>query len=242
MQARAVRQSTFSPANVRRDAKAANQTSHLLNTESDITMSYRFYFAALAASVGMMASLGTTAQAGGTGGKTKVVPKVGVVKAQSLKATPSPVLQSITLTRTQLENIVKGMVDDARKGTKLYWGHLHGRPVEISRKSATSLAVDLDLAYSVNNWFDPEVDIDFDVQLYIQSGQLQTRIANFKVNVNSSWYSDILSLGISTRIDSRIRNGVRAAFQQRLPAGPGGIQCERVQVLANGDVQIWFRK
>lgn len=182
--------------------------------------------------------MGAAVHAQGAGVKSKVP----VVKGTSLKATPSPKLQNITLTRTQLEAIVKNMVDEARKGTKLYWGHLHGRPVEVSRKSATSLHVDLDLAYSVNNWFDPEVDIDFDVQLFIQGGQLKTKIANFKVDVNSSWYSDILSLGISTRIDSRIERGIRAAFLNRLPGGPAGIQCERVQVLANGDVQIWFKK
>lgn len=202
-------------------------------------MSFRFYFAALAA-VGMTASMGATVHAQGAGLKDKVGavgPKTGV-----LKATPSPVLQSITLTRTQLENIIKGKVDEARKGTKLYWGHIYGRPVEVSRKNNTTLHVDLDLAYSVNNWFDPEVDIDFDVQLFIQGGQLHTKIANFKVDVNSSWYSDILSLGFSTRIDSRIANGVRSAFVGRLPAGGLGITCERVQVLANGDVQIFFKK
>src|SRR5688500_18623122 len=101
-------------------------------------MSFRFCFAALAAFFGMAAGLGATVQAQGPVVKGKVsplAPKVPVVKGTTIKATPSPTLQSITLTRTQLENIVKKMVDEARKGTKLYWGHVSGRQVEVARKS-----------------------------------------------------------------------------------------------------------
>jgi hypothetical protein len=151
---------------------------------------------------------------------------------------------SMTLTRSQMESIIKSAVDKSIKGTKLHFGHLYGRPVEVTRKNATTIHVDLDLAYTVKYFFDPEVDVDFDIRLSCQGGKLKATMLNTKVDVDSKWYADILSLGITRGIDALIEPTMQREIARRLSSQTTSlsINCVRVDVKPNGDVEIWYRR
>lgn len=131
-----------------------------------------------------------------------------------------------TLTRAELESRIESMVGTFIHGNGLYWGHLYGQGVEVSAKSDSTIDVDLDLAYSANNWWDPEVDVNFDLEL-CPGGSPQPRVTNVRVDVDSRWYSELLSLGVAEILDrqanSRIADGVRGvlvAVSMPLPRCP----------------------
>jgi len=144
----------------------------------------------------------------------------------------------LRITRGQIENVVDSTVSGFISGTDLYWGHIYGRRVEATRKDYNTLAIDLDLAYSVDNWFDPEVDVDFDLDFSCTGGTINAQPRNVAVHVDSSWYSDVLSLGIVELVDSRVRDGVAAQLGSSLgPVMAGGFgACPSIQVQTNGDV------
>lgn len=95
--------------------------------------------------------------------------------------------------------------DEDLKG-KVKWGKLHGAAVEIERKDNNTITVDLDLQAKVNNNFDPELDIDFDITFNtscLENGsvlRLSFISENFTSNANASWWQDVVSLGSSAII------------------------------------------
>ena len=104
--------------------------------------------------------------------------------------------------RLELENRIEGLVGDFITGNKLYWGHLYGRAVQVTQKrdASNTLRVDLDLAYDVFG-FDPEVDVDFDLEVRCVNNRLTLLVKNVKVVVDSSWYAEIFTLGIYQLVD-----------------------------------------
>jgi hypothetical protein len=109
---------------------------------------------------------------------------------------------SFALSRTELESRIESMVGTAIHGNPLYWGHLNGRAVEVSRKDNNTVHVDVDLALDVNNWWDPAVDLDFDITL-CEGGVFSPKVRNRKVDVDSKWYSEVLSFGIVELVDHK---------------------------------------
>lgn len=197
----------------------------------------RFFFVIVTVAVFSQANLAMAQP-----GKVKVA-KVNDLAVKSLK--PNPVGEvPFTISRGQVENMIKTSVDKAIKGTRLYFGQLHGRPVEAKRKDAATLAVDLDLAVRVNNWFDPEADVDFDLRFSVQGGKLKTTISKLKVDVDSSWTATILSLGLTKGLDlyveSRLRSEIAGKLNSQTPNV--AVNITRVEVQANGDVKLWIRK
>ncbi len=151
----------------------------------------------------------------------------------------------VRITQAQVEDTVKGQVDAFIAGTDLYFGHIYGRPVEAVRKDNDSLSVDLDLAYSVDYWFDPEVDVDFDLDFSCSGGKISTLPSHFRFNVDSAWYSELLSLGIaqlSDSIASGVLNGISRLFEEALgtTSDLGFKVCPTVFVQSNGDVVFDF--
>jgi len=147
----------------------------------------------------------------------------------------------VRITRAEIESLVRTDVDEFIQGTKLYWGHISGRPVEATRVDSNTLHVDLDLAYRVNNWWDPEVDVDFDLDLSCSAGRISGRPSNVKFKVDSAWYSEVLSLGIAELADSiasGILNGIAGLFADALgtSASLGLTVCPSIFVQTNGDV------
>ncbi len=90
-----------------------------------------------------------------------------------------------TLPRDMFENIVESLFGHLRhvqndlKG--VYWGKKYGsRWVEASYKAGPNPTIhfDLDLAKDVNNFFDPEVDVDFDLVFSCANGKITLELQN----------------------------------------------------------------
>jgi hypothetical protein len=109
-----------------------------------------------------------------------------------------PPLSSIAvLERAELESLIEGMLGHEMYYNKLYYGHLYGRAVEVSKASlAKAIHVDLDLAYDVSWLPDPEVDVDFDLVFSCSTGVIKISLKNLKIKVDSAWYSEVLGVGL----------------------------------------------
>lgn len=141
------------------------------------------------------------------------------------------------VTRAEFESLIESLVGTAIHGNALYWGHYHGRAVEVSRKSDHVLLVDLDLGLDLNNWFDPEVDINFEVHL-CKDGAFAPSVKNRKVNVDSRWYSEVVSLGIAQLVDDKAHDRIARRMKGLdVGVGPGlPLSCPTIRP----DVSIRF--
>src|SRR5581483_7443684 len=114
---------------------------------------------------------------------------------------------ALTLTRAELESRVEAMAGTAMSGSPAKWGHLKGtRFVEATRVNASTLHFDLDafvdtldamgaipgfdLLAEVLDFFsvappNPDVDIDFNLQITCDDGVLSFQVANASVNVDT---------------------------------------------------------
>jgi hypothetical protein len=132
---------------------------------------------------------------------------------QSSELTASPYWSMLTLAKTlevldtgiprnTLESIITAHVANAIHGKRVKWGHIYGRgAVEVSRRNSNNLAVDLDLKLDVPHWFDPIVDVDFDIRL-CKNNQPSFEVTNQRVHVDSRWYSEVLSLSMINIVDA----------------------------------------
>lgn len=101
-----------------------------------------------------------------------------------------------SMPRDEIESRLESAIGHFLADEKLYWGHLHGRAVEVSRSNNSTISADLDLAYDVRFLPDPEVDVDVDVRIACNSGKITLTTQNVKVDVDSRWYSEILGVGL----------------------------------------------
>ncbi len=143
----------------------------------------------------------------------------------------------LVIPREELESRIESILGDKLHGTKLYWGHISGRAVEVTRKDDHTVHVDLDLAYDLDNWFDPEVDVDLDMGLACSSGKISLTGSNVQVHVDANWVTDVLSLGLVNiaehYIDGRINDGLKN-FTYKTEVGVP--LCPTITVRPNGDV------
>jgi hypothetical protein len=145
-------------------------------------------------------------------------------------------IPSLSISRSELESRIEAMAGTFIHGNDLYWGRLHGRGVEVSRKSSSTIHGDLDLAYRLDNWFDPEVDIDFDVRI-CKDGQVSVAVQNVDVDVDSPWYAEILSLGIAEYVDQKMSEGMEKALRGiTVPVGGTIPSCPTIQ--SDGSLQF----
>jgi hypothetical protein len=135
-----------------------------------------------------------------------------------------PPFPPLILPRAELESRVEGIVGDYIHGNRLEWGHLHGRAVEATRKNANTVHFDLDLKADISYLPDPEVDVDFDVEVTCSNGTIAMKVKNVVVDVDSSPILQVLSLGLVNFLDaelsSRINDAVRnIKIGQNVPLG-----------------------
>jgi hypothetical protein len=96
--------------------------------------------------------------------------------------------------------------------------------------------VDLDLAADVFG-FDPEVDVDFDLRFSCSNGTIAVTTLNRRVNVDSAWYAELLSLGLINILDNTVANSVGKGFQPiSLSVDSGTSFCPRISVEDDADV------
>jgi hypothetical protein len=130
---------------------------------------------------------------------------------------------------------VEAVVATVMDGTRLRWGS----GVSLGRADDTAVHVGLGLEARVRGWFDPDVDVDFDLRFTCAEGRIELTVENLLVDVDSRFIAEVLSFGFIEAIENRIEDGVRSAI------GAGGLSasfgvpiCPRISVLADGSVRF----
>lgn len=82
------------------------------------------------------------------------------------------------------------------------WGHLDGPAVEVQRISTRAIRVDLDTEATINNWPNPALDIDFDIEVAKRCEDGENKLIidltskNFSSNADFALWKDLASLGV----------------------------------------------
>lgn len=117
----------------------------------------------------------------------------------------------LTITRAEMESRVEGIVGDFIHGNQLEWGHLYGRAVEATRKNNNTLHFDLDLEADISYLPNPEVDVDFDMEITCANGTISMKVKNVVVDVDSSPILQVLSLGLINFLDAELSSRINDA-------------------------------
>jgi hypothetical protein len=184
-----------------------------------------------------------------------------VVVAAALQvglATPAHAQASrvIKLTHAQVEKIiydgVSESIDKSKYKNKLYWGYKHGPSyVDIVDRAdappdGVSMAVDLDLAYHVDQFSDPSVDVDFNVDLSCnwRSPRINLVIWDVDARVSGSgltWLAlevyKLFTGGVHVPgdlIEQKLLDRVEALFPKDIPF------CPKFAVSPKGDLTMDF--
>jgi hypothetical protein len=136
-----------------------------------------------------------------------------------------------------MESRIESIVGDQLHGKPLYWGQISGRAVEVTRKNDNTLHIDLDLAYDLDNWFDPEVDVDLDMAFTCADGKLVLTASNVDVHVDANWITDVLSLGLVNIAEHYIDEAIEDALQNFTYTTEVGVpRCPTITIQPNGDI------
>ena len=163
----------------------------------------------------------------------------------------------VTLDRAFLERAVEEAVTrTAIAGEpRLYWGHVSGRRVEVTRKDQDSINIDLDLAFDLKNAPDPEVDVDVEVGFNCFWGDPDVNLAvpKYDVDVNFPTWLVVATGGLSwvanhvvnVIVDKKLRSmdDVKQQVMQQVNAqlGQTGFDfCPAFNVTSGGNVQVSF--
>jgi hypothetical protein len=159
----------------------------------------------------------------------------------------------ITLDRSFLERAAEDAIEATTfEDTHLYWGHVHGRRVEVTRKNSNTIYVDFDLAYAVSNFPDPEVDVDLQINFhcFYAEPDIKLAIPDVDVDVNFPWYIDVATSGLTwivTTVADRFINDAVAhsqAIKEEVMAKVNETVdvpltfCPDFNVTSSGDVQV----
>jgi len=145
------------------------------------------------------------------------------------------------ITRAEIESRIEAIIGNYIHGTRLYWGHLHGRGVEAWKKNGKTLHFDLDLALEVKYWFDPEVDIDFDLNISCTNGKIVLGTSNFDADVDWDWFTDIVTLSIVNLVSDKMAKKLTSSLQTFSYTNNTGLPiCPNITVKDNGDIQFSF--
>lgn len=146
------------------------------------------------------------------------------------------------ITRGEIESRVEGMVGHTIHGTDASWGrdrHRNGRAVKVSRRDATAVHVDVDLAYRIPGWIDPKVDVDFDLRFACSDGVITITTERFDVDANSGIITRLLTLGFIAFAERGIAERFERNVQTIMVAlDPGLGSCPRITVQRSGDVTL----
>lgn len=135
---------------------------------------------------------------------------------------------------------IEAIVGNSIHGNELYWGHLHGPGVEVERgcpdteENCQKVHVDLDLAAEVTGR-NPGVDVDFDLEFDCDGGSITIESTNVEINADSTWFWEVLSLGLINLVDREVENRVEKGWQNISKSIDGVPDC-RATVNLNGDV------
>jgi hypothetical protein len=129
------------------------------------------------------------------------------------------------------------------------WGHFSGPAVEVTQKSTNAIHVDLDMEATINNWPNPDLDIDFDVELTKGCNNAEHKLMvdlssqNFTSNVDYSLWGEILSSGVLT-IAEKVINSLAGNSSDPIEGEhlefrlPQNIDCDSLEARFDPDASL----
>ncbi|MDX2199196.1 MAG: fibronectin type III domain-containing protein [Phycisphaerae bacterium] len=182
---------------------------------------------------------------------------------QSYITPPAPLF----IDRNELESRIEGMMGHMLHDQDAYWGDRDGRAfVEATFVDAERLHVTLDLKGEVDNFFDPEIDISFDLVVSAgceSDGSVAITIAteNFDASVDLGFLGSVIDFftpippvfdlpcagGVGRCLERRIASAIEAAFVPisleivvDTPICDSGFE-PTVEVLSDASIALGFR-
>jgi hypothetical protein len=163
----------------------------------------------------------------------------------------------VTLDRAFLERAVEDAVTRTAVAAepRLYWGHVSGRRVEITRKDQDSINIDLDLAFDVKNAPDPEIDVDVEIgfHCFYADPDVNLAVPKWDVDVNFPTWLVVATGGLSwvanhvvnVIVDKKLRSvdDIRQQLVQQVnqQLGQVGFEfCPAFNVTPSANVQVVF--
>ncbi len=178
---------------------------------------------------------------------------------------------TIRIPRDETESRVESLIGDMIHGTEAKWGHEYGRAYVEATPSGFpgTVHIDLDLEAEVPYWFNPELDIDFDLQYQAACSADGTEAVitiaaqHAQASVDFDWFTEFLSFilpcgpivseieqqgipdcitALEDYLGSRIQAGFEPIVKSQRQALPAGYQClsANVAVDANANVDLIF--
>lgn len=151
---------------------------------------------------------------------------------------PSPVLA-----RAELESRIEAIIGHFTHGRGVGLGQVFGgRAVEVTRAGDNMIHVDLDMEAAVDNFPDPELDVDFDIEFQSANNQIQVSVKNVKADLHSTLASVLLKInsvfgGTSKQeLVNYINRQIRRQLEGAMFAIPTGNLNLSVSVNPAGDV------
>jgi hypothetical protein len=182
------------------------------------------------------------------------------------------VTATIRIPRAETESRVESLIGDMIHGTEAKWGHEYGRAYVEATQSGFphTVHIDLDLEAEVPYWFNPELDIDFDLQYDAACSTDGTeavvtiRAERAVAAVDFDWFTEFLSFilpcgpivseieqqgipdcitALEEYLGSRIQAGFEPIVKSQRQALPAGYTClsADVAVDANANVDLIFQ-
>jgi hypothetical protein len=183
----------------------------------------------------------------------------------SLDVSAFPVIKAtLPIARTELESRLEASIGHGLFNQALHWDNLPGGGGWVEAQAGSSaeiLAVDLDLEASVSYWFDPAVDLDFDLRFEAgcsadgKRAVAQVTSENLHVSTDFSAFTHFLAntlfvgcdlVGCVTLFEQYITERIERGFKdvgtdlsQNLPST---VTCQSgsVAVLPDGNVDLTF--
>lgn len=182
------------------------------------------------------------------------------------------VTATLRVPQAETESRIESMIGHLIHGTEAHWGDQYGpRYVEATNIGfSNKVGVDLDLEASVDYWFDPELDIDFDLRYGARCSADHTQAIvdvtteNLHASVDFDWFAELFSFilpcgpivtviedqpipdcisALEDYIGGRIESSFKPIVQSQAQALPAGFTCQSgsVAVDANANVDLIFQ-
>lgn len=147
------------------------------------------------------------------------------IRNQSLwrnyRSVPPPTL----FTRAEIESRIEGIAGNALRAFDIpaKWGGISGRAVEVKRKDAQTLSVDLDFEKRGGITDGLDVDVDFDLKLGCSNGRMTIKSTRPKISTSFDFIYKVDNVP-PISVDLNI----------------GGAGCPIIRVTNNGDVRLQY--
>jgi len=152
---------------------------------------------------------------------------------------------------SRTESLVGHMLNvDQDIRDRFRWGFITGPAVEVSKADDKTLHFDLDLEAKINNWPNPALDLDFDIEVASRCDNATHKLnvdltsKNFTSSTDFSLWKDLLSLGVLPLSDKLIEwyanectnpPEVKQSFEVKLPQN---FNCNDINVKVNDDAGV----